>query len=298
MSLSQAIKIPGQRGKARGSRGCTVSIFEQLDYRAILKSLLNRTRGVGIKSKLAKSIGCQAAYISRVLAGQAELSTDQLCRAADFFHLTESEKEFWLYILLENRATDKHTKELFLKRAKEVQGNVKSLKNRLRASSTLDSAYETQYYRSWALPALHIATRIEALQTVNEIAAAFSLSPDDCLRSLRTLVKIGAVEEKDGQFRSLKQDLHLGVDSPWLPKHHMNWRIKTAGKMMEESLEGLHYSSVISCSKADLDALREIFTEAISKSRGIVQKSADELVAHYAIDLYTLAHPPAKQVGR
>ncbi|MNL38709.1 hypothetical protein D3C87_1609410 [compost metagenome] len=100
---------------------------------------------------------------------------------------------------------------------------------------------------------------------------------------------MGLIEMNGGKMSSKNASIHLGEDSIWVTRHHMNWRHKTAEKLSRNNKEGLHYSSVISCSREDLAKIHESFVEIIKKTRKTVSASADEVLGHYSLDLYKLA---------
>ncbi|MNL60853.1 hypothetical protein D3C87_1847030 [compost metagenome] len=99
---------------------------------------------------------------------------------------------------------------------------------------------------------------------------------------------MGLIELTGGKISSKNSTIHLGEDSPWVTRHHMNWRHKTAEKLSRNDKEGLHYTSVISCSQADFAKVHETFIELIKKTRKTVAASADEVLGHYSLDLYKI----------
>lgn len=265
-----------------------MNIFEILDYRQIFSQLIARTERKGTKSRLAKALLCQSAYISRILAGRADLSTDQLVRAAAFFGLTEIEREYWLNVLLENRSADRAAKTLFRNRALELRQSIESLSNRLRTGDALTQEQQVRYYRSWLPSTIHMAVRNQKMQRPAVLAEALGVPLASVTKALGELTEMGLVNEDGGRFWSTDKGVHLDSESPWISRHHANWRHKTAERMSRDQLEGLHYSSAISCSASDLPRIKDVLIEALQKVRKIVSKSGDETVAHYAIDFYGL----------
>jgi hypothetical protein len=50
--------------------------------------------------------------------------------------------------------------------------------------------------------------------------------------------------------------------------------------------EDLHYSSIVSLAKSDIQKLRLYFVETIEKARGTIRGSAEESLMFYSVDLF------------
>jgi transcriptional regulator with XRE-family HTH domain len=257
-----------------------------MDYIEILEGLIQQDKKAGTKSRLAVYIGCQPAYVSRVLSRQADLSSDQLLKAAGFFNLSEFEKEFLMDVLQENRAGDHATKSFFRARAEKTLEKVRQLENRLRANNKLSSADEAKYYESWLYSAVHMAARIPSLQNLEALSKGLGLEASQLTQVLSELAQMGLLTF---EVASQTSSLHVGESNPWVVRHHMNWRHKTAEKLSRGVRDGLHYTSVVSCSREDFALIHENFIETIQKVRKTVSKSSDEVLGHYSLDLYKLS---------
>jgi uncharacterized protein (TIGR02147 family) len=259
------------------------------DYKKLLAQLVKLDKRPGSKARLARAIGCQPAYLSRVLADQADLSADQVARAAGHFHLSESETEYWVYLLLENRSAEAGAKSVFKKRLSSIRQKMNQLQSKLEtAFEKIPNELESIYYSSWVIPAMHMAIRLPQLQKTANFAAALGLNEEEAKNAIARLVELGLATHKNGKVVPTVKSIHLGVDSGWLSRYHANWRIKTLERLSRGDVSGLHYSSAISCSHADLEKIRELFISTINKVREVVKDSHDETVAHYAIDCFNL----------
>src|SRR3712207_9531193 len=54
-----------------------------------------------------------------------------------------------------------------------------------------------------------------------------------------------------------KARIHLGADSPLIGQHHVHWRMRAMRAIESDPQGGLHYSSVVSISRRDIERLRE-----------------------------------------
>lgn len=265
-----------------------MNIFTDLDYRKILTRLLENDPRGGSKSRLARAMGCQPAYLSRVLNEEAHLNTDQIAKAARFFSFSEEEADYWMMTLLENRAADRDTKAIFRSKALKIKEQVSELKSRLKVKDTLPSELEAVYYSHPIYQAFHIAIRVPSLQKSETLATGFGCTQKRAQKILRQLEQMGLAKERDGLWTATQSHLHLGTESPWLARMHTNWRMKTIEHLSQAANDSVHYSSVISCSKKDLEQIKEIFIQALKDVRTLVKKSPDETVAHYSVDFFEL----------
>src|SRR5688500_3877864 len=70
-----------------------------------LKRQIDANQGVfRYKSRLAEAAGCQRSYLSQVLAKKALLSPEQAMGLADFWGLSSREADFFLMLVLHERA--------------------------------------------------------------------------------------------------------------------------------------------------------------------------------------------------
>lgn len=108
-------------------------------------------------------------------------------------------------------------------------------------------------------------------------------------QAVATLQQMGLVTFAMNKIECLNSQVHLGADEDCIFQHHQNWRLKTIEKMNNGNHQGMHYSSVISCSRRDLEKVNKVLVEAIRQIRQTVKDSKDEEVAHYSIDFYNLS---------
>lgn len=96
------------------------NIFNFNDYRAYFRYKTEDAASVwGVKSKLAKAMGCQLPLVSQFLVGNAELSQEQVFKAATFFSLDDEESEFLLLLQQHNRAGTADLKNITMGKLKK-----------------------------------------------------------------------------------------------------------------------------------------------------------------------------------
>lgn len=265
----------------------SMEITKYKDYLELFKDLIDFNEDKR-KSELAQSMGCQAAFVSRVLAGQAHLSLDQLHAAAGFFGLSNKETDYWILLNLENRAVDRQLKSFFLEKLKNLRSEMNLLSEKLKIDKNQAAKNELMYYRSWLPSTLHMFSRTPMGSNIKKLAAKLNLPEKSLAPHIEQLEKLGLVTQKMNSLECQVSHMHLDATNPLVFQQHQNWRIKTLDKLNRLDDSGVHYSSVISCSEKDLGKIQDIFVDAIKKVRSLVKDSKDETVAHYSIDFYPL----------
>ena len=268
-----------------------ISIYDFEHYKTFLQSYLLALpkQGHGERSKIAQALQCQSAYLSQVLKGRAELSTEQTDRLAHYLRLTDEEAEF-LFLLVELARAGTQSLKKRLERKKEKILSLRTkIKNRIDFKDSLTIEDQTEYYRSWLYGVVHLMVAIPALQTREKLMQTLKADPAELDRVLEFLMRCGLIEALGGKFKTGRVSLHLGSDSALVKQHHTNWRLRAIESMIHEKKNDLHYSSAVSVAQKDLPAIREILLKAIAEVRKIVKDSIPEdSIYSYAIDLFEL----------
>lgn len=83
--------------------------------------------------------------------------------------------------------------------------------------------------------------------------------------------------------------MHIGSDSPFIAKHHTNWRLKalTDLERMNNRKTTAHYSSVITVSAEDATKIESLILECTDKVKAVVRDSEEpsELLC-FSLDLF------------
>ena len=266
-----------------------MNIIEYNDYQKLLKDLMDKhpKGGHGCQTKLAKKIGCQQAYLSRVISYKAHLSSDQVVAVAEFFLLDTIETDYFFFLHLANRSSNDHLKKFYEAKLKEASAKQLNISKRIRTFETLDLKNTAIYYSDWTYQAIHAATAVKAYQNIPSIAKRLNISEMKVQKVLQFLIGIGAVEEKNHQYRNIKAFLHLSSDSDFICQHHRNWRIKSM-ESLKNPENNMYYSSVISCSEMDSQKIKEIMMNSIKEIRKIIKESRDENIFCYNLDFFNI----------
>jgi hypothetical protein len=264
------------------------NIFDFKDYKLYILKITSGTNQQKIaKSHLAQAIGCQAAYLSQVLKGKAELTEDHGIKLCQFLHFSELETEYFLTILRMNRAGSS-TLARYLEKScqrlinlnKEVEQRIPSQKR-----SGIDEL-NIYYCSSWIPTLIHTATSCEAYQSVSSLCDRFHLDKETVELHLNTLQKFGLVEFKNNRWQFSGGSLHFPKGSPLEQSFLLQQRLFTLNKIGSKRPSDIHFSTVFASSPETIDKLRQLFFETIASLHEQVEPSPSQEVYMLCLDFY------------
>lgn len=264
------------------------SVFEFSHYRPYFRHRLEAAGARGSKAQIAESMGVQATYVSQVLQEKAHLSLEQAEAANIFLKHTTQESHFFLMLVQKDRAGTKSLREYFQKQLDDVLNARMVLTERLGKSQQLEENDRSWYYASWTPSAIHIATTIPTLRTVEKISAALNLSNEKVIETLEHLESVGLVRKEGLEFHPGLQQIRLGKDSHHILKHHTNWRLQAMQSLDREKINELHYSGVVSLSASDVVKIKDQLLESIKNNISIIKDSKEEELFCMTIDFFDL----------
>lgn len=268
-----------------------MEVFEYSDYKRFLDDWLTAQPrgGHGLKSKLATSLKCRLAYVSRVLHGDANLSAEQALRAARFIGLARVETKYFRVMADRARSETAELKDVLDAELREIRKLAGSTRERLGLEDALDAVAESEYYASWQVSAVHLALTIPELDTREALSKSLKLPIERIGEILSCLIRCRVVAETSGgRLRVLRQLLHGDPRSPSARRHLANWRLKALDEVQFYEASHLHYSATVSLSAKDFDNVREILASALEKMANVVQASPEEQVAAINIDWFNV----------
>ncbi len=266
---------------AQGPSKIKNQIFEFNSHLEYLKHKLSfQSPRSGVKSKIAKWIGCDSGYLSRILQDKSFLSLEQGERLNSFFGHDSTEADYFLLLIQRDRAGTPELRRYFEEKRKAILESRKLIANRVSSASIADPFLQSRYYSSWKYIAVHMAQMIDGMKNTGELAKRLQISEVEVMQILDFL--------KSNGIDNLGKHVHLDKDSPFLKLHHSNWRLKSLENMGSANSENLHYSVVYSLSETDVEELRESLLNLIRKNKEQIKDSADEALMAFNCDLFRL----------
>jgi uncharacterized protein (TIGR02147 family) len=267
-----------------------MSIFKHGDYKAYFHELIEfkGSAGRGEYKRIAEFLGVHPTMISQILSGEKHFTPEQIVRLAKHYGFSKDEIHYAILLVEIARAGSIELKKQLIEMKEEVQKKSLKLANRLLASTELSESQKAIFYSSWVYSAIQIAASLEREVNLDFFRKRFNLSLERVREVLEFLREAGLVIEQEGFFKPGAKSTHLAKGSPFLIKHHANWRIKAIEKSEILSDEELMYSVNISLSQEDFKRLREEMIEFIQKFLKTVHASPAQDIAQFNLDFFWL----------
>jgi uncharacterized protein (TIGR02147 family) len=266
-----------------------VTVFEFTQYKDYL---VERLGGIGkrkgLRLAIARALQCQPTFVSQVLNGHAHFSLEQAEKISRFFGHSEDEQEYFFLLIQKERSGTAELKRYHAQKIAQLLGKRQILTHRLGKDAVLSRDEQSIYYSSWHYAAIHIAVTIPALRSREALADFFRVPQGkvgeilDYLTSTRLIVRAA-----DGYNIGLAK-IRLGNDSHNILRHHSNWRTQVLDALDREGPADLHYSAVISLSKADATRIKDAILDQLKKNLKITDASAEEELFCYCVDFFNL----------
>lgn len=266
------------------------SIFEFDQYKQYLIARLGGFRSrKGLRLAVAKTLNCQATFVSQVLNGAAHFSLEQAEKVSRFLGHTEDEREYFFLLIQKERAGTQDLQEYFAVKVGQLLAKRQVLTHRLGKDTALSREDQAIYYSSWHYAAFHIAVTIPALRTREALADFFKLPLKKTTDVLDHLVSTGLlVQNETGEYVTGTSRIRLGNDSHNIIKHHTNWRNQATDSLDRETPFDLHYSAVLSLSAADKVKIKDMILDALKSQLAVSDASAEEELYCYCIDFFSM----------
>ncbi len=263
-------------------------IFDFTDHRKYLRTYQRQLpkKGWGFVSKLADAIGVSQVHVSQALSGKKDFSPEQAVLIAEFLRLNETETEYFVWLVLQSRSGHfKLTRIAEAKLAKlKAQGT--QVKAHLAPDKELTEEEKARFYSHHIYSAVRHFVTIGKGKSLGEISEKFSLDRPRALAVVEFLVQAGLAELKDGRYTGGARRTFVDRSSPHLSRHHSNWRMKAIADCQEIGTDELVYTSPMSISRKDFQAVHSQLLALIKEVSARVRQTEPELIVCWNMDWF------------
>lgn len=265
-----------------------MNLLDFSDYRVYLKQWLEEAKANKSSnlSRLAEVAQVHPTFLSHVFAGTKDLSLEQAAFISQKLQHTKLEQDYFFTLIHLDRAGTEILRNYWLARKKEIEAEKNKLSQRFEKHKELTVEQRAIFYSSWIYAAVWSSTAIDGGQSVSQVAERFQLSRDQAEEILSFLAQTGLCHEKAGAYSLGELHVHVSNESPFVVKHHTNWRMKAIQKMDRRQPTELFFSAPMSISKKDFDVIREQLNIAIKKIVDVAKDSPAEEVVCLNIDFF------------
>lgn len=263
-----------------------VSVFDFEDYRAFLNTWIDQQSLRGVKSQISQALGVSSSLISLILKGEKQLSPEQALDAADFIGLNEKETDYFLLLVELSRAGTLKLKNRLKTKIKQTHKESQQLSKRLKKDLELNDEKKAIYYSSWIYTGLRNLIALEKHHDVAGMAYRLGVPTSTINQCLEFLIENSLAITKNSKITYGPTYTHVGQDSPFVNKHHQNWRIKGIQQMDAKNETDLFYTCPMSLSEKDGLELRSYLLKVIQEVLKTVGPSPSEEVRCLNIDFF------------
>jgi uncharacterized protein (TIGR02147 family) len=270
---------------------CMYSIFRAKNYRTYMVQRVAEIQGQerGVLVRMARYLRIQPSYLTHVVQGKSDLSLEQAEQLNAFLGHSDTEAEYFLLMVSEERAGTSSLKKHFNGKRKLLEQEEDTLSARFKTQDTVDEELLEKYYDSWAFGAVHALISVPGYSTPESLSERLSLPVSRVTSILSELVRAGILERGEKAYRVGTRRIHLPRDEQKIHNFHSQWRQRSIEKLQKDPREDdLFYSSVITLSKTDLVEIRRMFSDTLQEAKAKIRDSKDETLAVLNIDLFEL----------
>lgn len=261
-------------------------LFDHENYQNFIRDWISRqpSNGRGQLQRLANTLGIHSSTLSQVLSGTKSLTLDQASLATEFFGLNEIESQFFLLLVLNERAGTTHLQAQLKRQMKALKKQSGELATVIPQDRPLSEEEKAIFYSNWYYTAIWAQTDIPGYQTREELQHHFRLPRKLINDVVSFLVKTGLCIEKNNRLKPGHNYTHLDSSSPLLSRHHANWRLEAMKRHASLTDEELCYTSPMTISAKDAAKVRKLIIDLVAQVNEIRGPSPSEELRCFNID--------------
>ena len=264
-------------------------IFEFNDYRSFLKNYIETRpqKGRGVMTQMAAHLHVHSTLISLILSGKRHLTLEQACELIDFVDLTEEEGDYFLLLVEHERAGTAKLRRKIQSQIKKRKEALSAVSAQIKNKKILSEKDQSQFYSHWLYSGIRLFCSVsDQGQTLQAICTRFDISRSKALLILDFLTTTGLVVLQNNHYKMGPQKTYVGPESPFLVRHHANWRIQSLQKMGDVSAEEMMVTSPFSISRKDFIKIKSLLLDFIKESSSVIQQTEPEDIACFNLDLF------------
>jgi hypothetical protein len=222
-------------------------------------------RGRGELRKIAEALRTPSTRISHIFRGTGQLTLEQGAALCRHFGLSELETDYVLASISKERAGTRELQQYYAGQMRAAREKAQDLVNRVSSEKVMSEPDRATFYSSWIYSAVHLATSLPGLRTIDALSQHFKM-PRDRMRLISDfLLSCGLCVEEDGKLSMGTQRTHLESTSPLLPRHHSNWRLRAMERHDQLGAGELAFTCQVSISAEDQLRIREQLAQYVER---------------------------------
>lgn len=265
-----------------------LNIFEYSSYINYLGSWIESQglSGYGIKGRMSKALEVSSTFVSLMLKGEKLLTPDQASDLCDFIGLSELESEYLHLLVEQERAGKFKYKEKVKKKISALKLQANKIGRRVQRDKELTEEQKAIYYSTWLYTGIRNLSAIPEYSRTSDLAKKLNLEPALVNKVVKFLIENNLCIDKNGQLSYGPASLHIDKESPFVNKHHQNWRLQGIQKMEKRQDRDIFFTSPMSLSKEAAEQIQKMIPHFIQEVMKIVGPSSSEITTCLNIDWF------------
>jgi plasmid maintenance system antidote protein VapI len=243
-------------------------------------------RGRGQYRILADFLHTSPTIITQVFRGDRELTAEQATLLCKYFGLTKMETRYLILLVNLARASSHHYRTLLHEELIEIRSHAKQVGQRVPRHIELTEDAKAILYSNWYYLAAWSLVAIGGFDSAKAVSERLKIPIKKASDALGFLKKHGLVIEKNGKLLVGPTHLHLDSDSPQIPRHHQNWRLRAFQKYESSNDDHVFYTAPVTLSRKDANILREKCLKFIEEAVAVVTPSPSETLHCLCLDWF------------
>jgi len=235
---------------------------------------------------MAKKLNMHTTLISQIFNGDRHLNQEQACDLCQYWGLTSLETEFFFLLLQYNKASTINLQKILKDQLNSLRKRAEKLVNRLPQNKQLSETTQAIFYSNWFYSGIRLLSSIPGHRNVDTISDYFNLPKSLVGQTIEFLLANGLCVEKNGEIIIGPNRIHIPADSPFVTRHHQNWRVKGLEKIQKISEHELMFTAPMSLSTKDSVKVKKILLQMIDEISNLVKETNPEKVACLNIDWF------------
>lgn len=265
-----------------------MKVFEFRDYKQFLKLWLKEhpKGGRGQLKKMALHLRVSTTLLSQVLKADKHFSLETAAEIAEYVGLSEKESEYFLLLVEHQRAGSFKLKKILDKKIEREQQAGSQLQNRLKQDRQLTDEEKMQFYSSWMYSAIRLLSALPEMINAKTISERLNIPLGVVNNVVNFLLEknLCVIENNKLTYGSFRT--HVGKDSPFVVKHHQNWRLQGFHSMELRRDEDLFFTQPMALSREAAEKIRLMLPGIIEEIHAISGPSDSEVVRCINIDWF------------
>ncbi len=264
-----------------------IRIYDYLAYKKYVNDRIYvlPQNGRGQYRKIAEHLNINTVVVSQIFKGNRDLTLEHAFSLTQYFGMAHLEKEYFINLVQRERAGNHQLKTYFETKLKEIKTEAQKIKNIIDNKELNDEA-KFQFYSNWYYSAIRLSTLLPEQNNVTAIANQLKLPAPRVREVVDFLLMHGLLKEEMGALLIGPQRTHLSAESPYINRHHTNWRLKGLENMEALSTSELFFTSPMTISQKVMDEVKVLLLDLVAELSKKVRDAKDEKLVCLNIDFF------------